>query len=66
MRVLCSGMEGTDIEGEVISGEFYDPDTGRYELEETITVRCDDGEVFHVHGWMADVTVLEEKPRLVM
>ena len=66
MRVLCSGMDGSDIEGEVIGGEFYDADTRRYDLEETFSVRCDDGEVFQVHGWMVDVTVLEETRRLVM
>ncbi len=28
MRIHCSGMDGSDVEGEVIGGEFYDPDTG--------------------------------------
>ncbi len=28
MRVHCSGLDGSDVEGEVIGGEFYDPDTG--------------------------------------
>ena len=60
MRVLCSGMDGSDVEGEVIGGEFYDPDTGRCDLEETFTVRDDHGKVFQVHDWMVDVTVLEE------
>ena len=51
MRVLCSGMDGSDVEGEVIGGEFYDPDTGRCDLEETFTVRDDHGKVFQVYGW---------------
>ena len=66
MRVLCSGMDGSDVEGEVVGGEFYDPDTGRSDLEETFTVRCDNGEVFQVHGWMVDVTIMEETRRLVV
>ena len=66
MRILCSGLDGSDIEGEVIGGEFYDADTGSYDLESSFTVRCDDGEVFQVHGWMVDLTVLEETRRLVM
>ena len=65
MRVLCCGMDGNDVEGEVIGGEFYDPDTARCDLEDTFTVRCDDGEVFQLHGWMVDITVLEETRRLV-
>ena len=66
MRVICSGLDGSDVEGEVIGGEVYDPDTGRCDLEETFTVRCDNGEVFQVHGWMVDVTIMEETRRLVM
>ena len=66
MRVLCTGTNGLDIEGEVIGGEFYNPDTGHCDLEETFTVREDDGEVFEVHGWMVDVIILEETRRLVM
>lgn len=66
MRVLCTGTNGSDIEGEVIGGEFYNSDTGHCDLEETFTVRDDDGEVFEVHGWMVDVIILEETRRLVM
>ena len=40
MRVLSSGIDGSDVEGEVISGEFFDSDTGRCDLEETFTVRA--------------------------
>ena len=66
MRVHCSTLDGSDVEGEVIGGEFYDPDTGQCDLEYTFTVRRDDGAAFEVHGWLVDVTVMEEKPRLVM
>ncbi len=66
MRVLLSGLDGSDFEGEVIGGEFYDPYTGQCDLEDTFTVRRDDGMIFEVHGWLLDVTVVEEKHRLVM
>ena len=33
-------------------------DTGRYDLEDSFTVRCDDDEVFNVHGWMVDGAIL--------
>lgn len=66
MRVLLSGMDGGDIEGELVSGGFLDPDTGEFDLEETITVRCDDGAIVQALGWLVDVTVLQEKQRRVM
>ncbi len=36
MRVLLSGLDRIDLEGGVISGEFYDPDTGQCDLEDTL------------------------------
>ncbi len=66
MRVHCSGLDGSDVEGEVIGGEFYDPDTGQCNLEDTFTVRRADGVTFEVHGWLADVTIMEENQRLMM
>ena len=66
MRVRCNGVNGSDIEGVVIGGEFYDADTGHCDLEDTFTVRCEDGAVFEVHGWTVDVLVIEGKrPRVV-
>lgn len=50
----------------MVGGEFYDPDTGHCDLEDTFTMRDDDGEVFEVHGWMVDTIILEEMRRLVM
>jgi hypothetical protein len=58
MRVICTGG-GFDVEGEVIGGEDFDPITGTCELDSTFTVRCDDGALFQVHGWMVE-------PRRVM
>ena len=66
MRIRCSGVEGADIEGELIGGGFIDPDTAEFDLEDTFTVRCDDGAVLKVHGWMVDVSVIEGKRPLVM
>ena len=65
MRVHCSGLDGNDIEGQVIGGEFYDPDTGHCDLEDTFILRRDDGMVFEVHSWLVDMTVRKEKLRLV-
>ena len=61
MRVFLSGLDGSDLEGKVIGGEFYDPGTGQCDLEDTFTVRRDDGVIFEVHGWLVDVAVMEEK-----
>ena len=66
MRVRCGGVEGNDIEGVVIGGEFYDADIGHCDLEDTFTVRCDGGMIFEVHGWMVDVLVMEDSRPLVM
>jgi hypothetical protein len=56
MRVLCEASgsgagEYNDIEGEVISGES--------DLTGPISVRDDDGDIFHLNGWMWLITVLE-------
>ncbi len=56
---FLSGLDGIDLEGEVIDGEFYDPDTGQCDLEDTFTVRHDDGMILEVHGWLVDVTVVQ-------
>ena len=66
MRVRCSGVEGSDIEGVVIGGEFFDAYTERCDLEDTFTVRCDDGTVLEVHGWLVDVLVIEGKRPFIM
>ena len=66
MRVLCSGMTGGDIEGELIRGGFLDADTGEFDLEETFAIRCDDGQVVEVHGWLVEITVVDEKLRRLM
>ena len=62
MRVLCSTIHGADVEGEVIGGERFDPVTESCDLDSIFTVRCDDGAIYQVHGWLVDVVILE-KPR---
>ena len=62
MRVLCSTIHGADVEGEVIGGERFDPVTESCDLESVFTIRCDDGAIYQVHGWLVDVVRLE-KPR---
>ena len=62
MRVLCEGVDGSNVEGEVIGGESVDESTGRVDLGATFTVRCDDGVCYTVHGWLVDVELLEVEP----
>ncbi len=50
MRVLCSAIDGQDVEGEVIDAIDFDPIAKSFDTEETFTGRCDDGSVFEVHG----------------
>ena len=59
MRVLVDGLD-TVIEGEVISGELLDGQSGQFNLESEFTVRCDDGACFTIHGWLIDVEILIE------
>lgn len=62
MRVLCSTIDGNDVEGEVIWGKHVDPETGEYDLYEMFRLRCDDGAVFEVPGWLVDITRLDMVP----
>ena len=66
MRVLCSTIHGPDVEGEVIGGESFDPVAETCDLESIFTVRCDDGRLYQVHGWLVDVTILEKPSRFYM
>lgn len=66
MRVRCSSISGHDVEGEVIGGEKFDPITGECDLESEFTVRCDDGTVFQVHGWLVDIEIIEPRKPVVM
>ena len=59
MRVICSTINGNDVEGEVIDGKFFNVEKNSYDLNEMFTLRRDDGEVLEVHGWLVDVTVLD-------
>jgi hypothetical protein len=65
MRLICTGGE-FDVEGEVIGGEDFDPITGTCDLDSTFTVRCDDGALFQVHGWMVEVEAVESRRTWVM
>jgi hypothetical protein len=65
MRVLGSGLDGSELEGEVIGGEYCDEVSGEVDLAETFTVRTDKGAVFSVHGWLVDVVVLETKVQVM-
>lgn len=65
MRVLCSTLEGSELEGEVIGGDHCDEVSGEVDLTDTFTVRTDQDAVFSVHGWLVDVVVLEETARVM-
>ena len=65
MRVLVDGLD-TVIEGEVIGGELLDGVSGKYDLEAALTVQCDDGACFLVHGWLVDVEIVDPPAQWVM
>lgn len=65
MRVLCSTLDGSELEGEVIGGDRCDEVSGEVDLAETFTVRTDQGVAYSVHGSLVDVVVLEKTERLM-
>ena len=65
MRILCSTLDGSELEGEVIGGDRCDEVSGEVDLAETFTVQTDEGAVFSVHGWLVDVVVLEKTERVM-
>jgi hypothetical protein len=62
MRVLCSALDGSEVEGFVIGGEVLNAELGSFDLDATFKVRCDDGEVFKVNGWQ--VLIVKALPSL--
>ena len=65
MRVLCTTLDGSELEGEVIGGDSCDEVSGEVNLAETFTVRTDQGAVFSVHGWLVDIAILEKTERVM-
>lgn len=65
MRVLCSTLDGSELEGEAIGGDYCDEVSGEVDLAEAFTVRTDLGAFFTVHGWLVDVVVLETTERFM-
>jgi hypothetical protein len=65
MRVTVEVLD-TLIEGEVIGGELLDGVSGQYNLKAEFIVRCDDGVCVSVHGWLADVEILDSAIQWVM
>ncbi len=61
MRVTCefTDLEGTILEGEIISGRSVDPVTGFVDLDDVFTLKTDEGESFKVNGWVAYIRVCE-------
>ena len=65
MRVLCSTLDGSELEGEVIGGDSYDEVSGEIDLAQIFTVRTDQNAIFCVHGWLVDVVVLMQTDRVM-
>ena len=65
MRALVAGLEKV-IEGEVIGSELFDDESGQFDLEAELTVRCDNGTCFTVYGLLVDVEILREAKEWVM
>ena len=65
MRVLCSILDGRELEGEVIGGESCDEVSGEIGLAEIFTVRTDQNAVFCVHGSLVDVVLLKQPERVM-
>ena len=65
MRVLCSTLDGRELEGEVIGGGSCDEASGEVNLAEIFTVRTDQNAIFYVHGWLVDVTVLKRTEQVM-
>ena len=65
MRVLCSTLDGSGLEGEVIGGDSCNEVSGEIDLTGIFTVRTDLNAVFSVHGWLVDVVVLEKTDRVM-
>lgn len=65
MRVLCSTLNGRELEGEVIRGGSCNEVSGEVNLAQIFTIRADLNAVFSVHGWLVDVVVLQKTERLI-
>ena len=57
MRVLCECL-AEEIEGEIVAGTWCDPEHTVFDFG-TFLIRCDDGELFRVNGWMGHIQVLD-------
>lgn len=53
MRVLCSMLDESELEGEVIGGDYCDKVSGVGDLAETFTAGTDQKSFFSVHGWLS-------------
>ena len=65
MWVLCSTLNGCELEGEVIGGDSCDEASAEIDLAEVFTVRTYQNAVFSVHGWLVDVVVLDQSKRVM-
>ena len=50
----------------MIGGQSFDQETEICDLESIFTVRCNDGRLYQVHGWLVDVTILEKPSKFYL
>ncbi len=65
MRVLCSTLDGSKLEGEVIGGNPCDEVSGEINLKVIFTVRIDQDVNCFIHGWLVDVVGLDKRERVM-
>lgn len=51
-------LYGEAIEGLVVDGTGAYVAVGDLDLESSFIVRCDDGELFIIHGWLVDIDII--------
>ena len=59
MQRIVAELYDVVLRGVVVDGAPVDEGSGYFDLECEFTVQCEDGTLFKVQGWTADVTVLE-------
>jgi len=59
MQRIVAELYDVVLEGVVVEGVPVEESSAAFDLHCEFTVRCDDGALYKVQGWAADVTVLE-------
>ena len=59
MQRIVAELYDVVLKGVVVDGVPVDERSGDFDLEGEFTVQSEDGALFKVQGWAADVTLLE-------